>query len=687
MSLIGDLFESRTSLANPDRWFLRWLRGDETESGVEVTHETALSSTAIFAGVRLLSEALGTVPFNVYRLGESARTREVDREHPVHRVLHDEFNPELTAAEGRSILLANAIFTGNGYAEIQRDGAGRVRALWPLWPHRVKPTRTPSGALVYVVRPPDAPNVVLDSDDVFHIRGFALGGLVGLDTVATMRESIGLTLAAEKFGSTFFGRGASPTGVLKHPATLSPTALETLRQSWRGGLSDAHRIRILEEGMSFEALSVPPEAAQFLETRRFQILEVARLLNMPPHLLRDLERATFSNIEAQGIEFVRYTLRPWAVLIEQRANRMLPESDRRTHYTKHVLEGLLRGDMKTRFESYAIGRNWGWLSANDVLELEDRNPIPDGDMYLVPSNMMPAELVGAMAANPEPEPEPEPPEPAEDDEDDDELDESMRLALAAVERHERWPGEVRDRRNAAARVAVRDGMRGLMQRVAAELVGREIKSIRDFLASGVPGVQAFQAYADRAYSQWPATVRAAFLDTLQRFAELILEAVAFELGGVEDIETVRAGLTEYVGDFADSIGVRWAMRSRRELQGVAADGPEAELEERILAVVEKWEGRRADRVADEEAVKGDGAFTRFVYTAAGVLFMRWLANGDACPLCKKADGRTTSTSTPFFDAGDTIDPDDDETNPMPVAQRVGHPPLHGGCRCSIVAAS
>lgn len=229
MSLISDLFETRSHPANPDKWFLRWIRGNETESGVTVDDDTALSSTAIFAGVRLLSEALATVPCNVYRVDADRNRRDVHRENPLHQVLHANFNPELTAAEGRAIMLANAIFSGNGYAEAVRDGTGRVRELWPIWPHRITPSRTDTGQLVYVVKPPSSAPVTLLPEQVFHIRGFSLGGLVGLDTIQTMRDSVGLTIAAERFGTSFFARG-DPERRARTPGDAVAASVEESRR-------------------------------------------------------------------------------------------------------------------------------------------------------------------------------------------------------------------------------------------------------------------------------------------------------------------------------------------------------------------------------------------------------------------------------------------------------------------------
>ena len=660
MGLVADLFESRSHPSNPDRWLIRLFGGDPVDAGVQVDQDTALSSTAVFAGIRLIAESLATVPLNVYRA--DGRSREVARDHPLHHVIHSRWNPELSAAEGRSIMMANAVACGNGYAEVVRDKAGRVRELWPLWPHRVEPMRRGSG-LAYRFTPESGPPITLSADRVLHLRGFSNGGLVGIDVVNKMRESVGLTIATERFGARFFGQGLNPGGVLEHPGVLSEPAQKRLMESWKGGLDSAHRVKVLEEGMTFKPISVPPEAAQFLETRKFQVVETARMLNVPPHMLRELDRATFSNIEHQGIEFVRYSLRPWAVLLEQRIDALLSEADRAAgYYTKHVMEGLLRGDMKARYDAYAISRQWGWSSANDIRELEDMNPIEDGDVYLVPGNMVPADMVGQMMDLQPPDPEPEPePEPPEED-------------TRAVERR------AREERVLAVRDDYRAAQRQVLTRIADDVLAHEVKQVRAAMKRELRDANAFRVWLDEFYETFNVFARDAFLPALQGFADLMAASAEAELS----TEGLARQVDSFVRDYADVMGVRWAARSRREIMRILRDSPDDAAAE-IHDMLDRWTASRAGTVANHEATRAGSAFLRASYIAAGVVMVRWVTRGQNCPLCSAMNGKVVEIQRAFLGAGDVVDPADGETTPLEVSRNISHPPLHEGCDCGIIA--
>lgn len=366
-------------------------------TGVNVTETSALRVTAVYACVRVLAETVATLPLVVYRR-QKPRGKLRDPSHPLYTVLHDQANTEMTAMQLRETMMAHVLLWGNAYASIERDGAGNVVGLWPLLPDRTYVVRDDkTGKLVYITTLPNGEQVLLPWDQVLHIPGLSYNGIVGYSPIQCAREAIGLALAAEEFGARFFGNGARPGGVLEHPATLSDEAYKRLRSSWESmhrGLNNAQRLAILEEGMQYKPLTIPPEDAQFLETRKFQVTEICRLFRVPPHLVGDLERATFSNIEHQSIEFVVHTIRPWLVRWEQAINmKLLTPLERRRFFVEHIVDGLLRGDIASRYNAYAIARQNGWMSANDIRELENMNPIPGGDVYLVPLNMQDAAVL------------------------------------------------------------------------------------------------------------------------------------------------------------------------------------------------------------------------------------------------------------------------------------------------------
>lgn len=393
-------FSKRASaVQGAKKTWLTDLFGNMSSTDIVVTENNAMQVSAVFACVRIIAETVASLPLNVYeRLPDGGKTRAPT--HPLYSVLHSYGNDEMTAFSVRELLQTHLCLYGNAFAEIEYDAAGRIRGLWPLRPDRVTPFRTPDGPIAYQVTLPNGQQVILPKDRIFSIVGFGGDGIKGASVLQMARESIALSIATERYGAKFFGNGARPGGVLEHPATMSQEAQDRLRSSWNemhSGLDRAHRIAILEEGMSYKAIGLPPEDSQFLETRKFQIGEIARIFRIPPHMIGDLERATFSNIEHQSIEFVVHCIRPWLVRWEQSIQQQLfSDRDRPRYFAEFNVDGLLRGDIKSRYEAYAIGRQNGWLSANMILTMENMDPIgPDGDIYLVPLNMVPADQAGA----------------------------------------------------------------------------------------------------------------------------------------------------------------------------------------------------------------------------------------------------------------------------------------------------
>ena len=309
----------------------------------------------------------------------------------------------------RETLMTHLLLWGNAYAQIIRNGKGEVVALYPLMPNRMTVDRDSSGQLFYTyqMNNTDAPTmkagtVILKPSDVLHIPGLGFDGLVGYSPIAMAKNAIGLAIATEEYGAKFFANGATPGGLLEYPGTVKDP--DRVRESWNKGFSgsqNAGKVAILEEGMKYTPISIAPEQAQFLETRKFQINEIARIFRVPPHMVGDLEKSSFSNIEQQSLEFVKYTLDPWVVRWEQSLSRALftPEEKKR-YFFKFNVEGLLRGDYQSRMNGYATARQNGWMSANDIRELEnlDRIPAEDGgDLYLINGNMLPLVHAGAFA--------------------------------------------------------------------------------------------------------------------------------------------------------------------------------------------------------------------------------------------------------------------------------------------------
>ena len=380
-----------------------------TSAGKPVNEHTAMQMTAVYSCVRILSETLAGLPLHVYRYNDSGG-KEKYLKHPLYKLLHDEPNPEMTSFAFRETLMSHLLLWGNAYAQIIRNARGEVIALYPLMPNKMTVDRDSKGRLFYLYSrtSDDAPTLGDDSQvylapsEVLHIPGLGFDGLIGYSPIAMAKNAVGLAIATEEYGAKFFANGAAPGGVLEHPGTIKDP--QKVKESWNAayqGSQNAHRVAVLEEGMKYQPIGISPEQAQFLETRKFQINEIARIFRVPPHMLADLEKSSFSNIEQQSLEFVKYTLDPWVVRWEQSMCRaLLMESEKPIVFIKFNVDGLLRGDYVSRMSGYATARQNGWMSANDIRELENLDRIPaefGGDLYLINGAMTKLQDAGAFA--------------------------------------------------------------------------------------------------------------------------------------------------------------------------------------------------------------------------------------------------------------------------------------------------
>ena len=408
MGIFSGLFKSRDKPQNRTTGSAYSFFFGNSSAGKRVNERSAMQMTAVYSCVRILAEAVAGLPLHLYRYKEDGG-KEKAIDHPLYLLLHDEPNPEMSSFVFRETLMTHLLLWGNAYAQIIRNGKGEVIALYPLMPDRMTVDRDRDGKLYYeyTVSTDDAPTVKgtvvrLKPSDVLHIPGLGFDGLVGYSPIAMAKNAIGMAIACEEYGAKFFANGAAPGGVLEHPGTIKDP--QRVRESWQstfGGSGNANKIAVLEEGMKYTPIGISPEQAQFLETRKFQINEIARIFRVPPHMVGDLEKSSFSNIEQQSLEFVKYTLEPWLVRWEQSIQRTLfsPEEKKR-YFAKFNVEGLLRGDYASRMSGYATARQNGWMSANDIRELENMDRIPaedGGDLYLINGNMLPLGNAGAFA--------------------------------------------------------------------------------------------------------------------------------------------------------------------------------------------------------------------------------------------------------------------------------------------------
>ena len=350
------------------------------DSGERVDEKSAMQIATVYACVRLLAETVAGLPLHLYRSKDGGSAKERATDHPLYKLLYRQPNPEMTSFSFREVMMTHLLLWGNCYAQIVRDGKNGILGLYPLLPENMEIDRDEKGQIFYIYHAytdekPGENNkdIYFRRDEIFHVPGLGFNGLVGFSPIAMMKNALGTTLAVEKYGSSFFKNGAQPSGVLEHPGVLKDPS--KIRENWSavyGGANNAHKVAVLEEGMQYKAISLPPEDSQFLSTRQFGVNEICRIFRVPPHMVQDLEHATFSNIEHQSIDFVVHTLTPWLV---REQNELFP---------KFNVDGLLRGDYQSRMQGYATGISNGFLSPNDIHRLENWDLIPaekGGDDY------------------------------------------------------------------------------------------------------------------------------------------------------------------------------------------------------------------------------------------------------------------------------------------------------------------
>lgn len=406
---LKDLFHLRKTRGDPKNS----LAGDGyrfytgySSSGQAVTERSAMQITAVYACVRVLSEAVASLPLHLYQnKGKGSKEKAVD--HPLYFLLHDEPNPEMTSFVFRETMMAHLLLWGNFFCQILRNGRGEVIGLYPLMPNRMRVDRDEHGTLFYEYQHQSDEagtmkneTVRLSTYEVMHIPGLGFDGLIGYSPIAVAKNALGTSMATDEYASKFFANGAAPSGVLEYPGVVKDP--ERLRESWNstfGGSRNSGKVAVLEEGMKYTPISINPQDSQFLETRKFQVDEIARIFRVPPHMIGDLEHATFSNIEEQGLEFVMYVLQPWIVRIESGMNRsLLTQDEKKEYFFNFRVDGLMRGNYQSRMQGYATGINNGFMCVNDVRKLENMDLVPDedgGNLFMVNGTMTPLKNCGA----------------------------------------------------------------------------------------------------------------------------------------------------------------------------------------------------------------------------------------------------------------------------------------------------
>lgn len=403
LTIFKDVFKRDFHPSDPSYWAKKfWYGGTESKAGVPVDEDTAMKYSAYSSGIRIISETIASMPLNIYEdMGDKGKRKAT--KHPLYSLLHDQPNPDMDSFTWRETAKVHVLGWGNHYSLLKRHPLyDHVIEIYPMEPWRVKPemVNTPSFGRIklYRYQPFEGPEVYLGTKDVLHIHGLSYNGIVGITPLTWYREQVGLGLAMEEYSARFFSNGMNASGVFTTPQTLKNDTYERLKAQLHGrfaGLSKSHNAMILEQELKFDKISINPNDAQLLESKKFQVEEIARILRIPLVLLGTSEPVSDNNVEHLGINFITYCLLPWIKRDEQAYNMQLfAEKDKGKYFSKIIVDGLLRGDTATRFESYTKAIQNGIYSPNNVLEMEDRNPYDGGEKHFIQLNMQSIEDIG-----------------------------------------------------------------------------------------------------------------------------------------------------------------------------------------------------------------------------------------------------------------------------------------------------
>jgi HK97 family phage portal protein len=382
-----NLFTKGKSLENPANRLTPAIINSTNRRSGELSPDGAMRLTVVYACVRVIAETISSLPIHVYTKEGKNRTKAT--EHYAYQLLHNEPNEWQTPSQLWDYVLSSVLLTGNGFIYIERNNGAVPVALIPINTTDIQVKRE-NGLKYYIYQG----NQIISDEDMIHIYGMSCDGLTGVSPVSYAATAINLGLSAEQYGLNYFGNGANLGGTLETAAELTDNQIKAIQNAWEGasGVDNSHKVKLLPFGLKYSPLTINNQDSQFIDSRRFSVEEICRIYKVPQHMVQSLERATFSNIEQQSLDFYQNTIRPWIVKIEQQINRKLFLTSEKYKFTcEFNLDGLLRADIQTRYAAYSVGRQQGFLSVNEIREKENLNPIPNGDIYLSPLNMTPAQ--------------------------------------------------------------------------------------------------------------------------------------------------------------------------------------------------------------------------------------------------------------------------------------------------------
>jgi len=637
----------------------------ESNSGIAVTPLKAMQANAVFSCVRVLSESIGQIPLKVYKTGENSK--DVAKDFNLYNLLRWQPNEFQTAFDLKSFIVLCLCLRGNFYGYINWVGKKedrKISEILPLHPDNVEVEQSKDWGIIYRVKTGTNKTEVIKNENIWHIKGLSLDGFTGISPIEYQKESIGLSLATEKHGSNLFKRGARPSGTLEAPAELSEGARERIINGWNKahGGDKQGGTAVLEEGLKYNTISMSNEDAQFLETRKYQRSEIAGMFRVPLHMIGDLEKSSFSNIEHQGLEFVKYSLGGWIVNIELSVRKDLLTSDqKKTYFAEFLVDALERGDIDSRYKAYSAGIEKGILSPNECRQRENLNPREGGDEYLRPMNME-----------------------VSDGEDDKDPGTGSRPGDSVFGKNLDFTAQTKaDSIN--SRNQLRAGYKKSFAQVMQKIITKDAWQIRANINKDIKTRSDFSSWLKTYYENAQADIQKEIFKILKNYALLVKTLALNDVDFGDEIE----GFDDFINLRAESVAFNYGKSNINQLLALMQENESDDLKAVLLARVDEWEKgsdtreKKADSWAADEVVKTDNAVARFCWAAAGVVALIWRTQGrDVCPFCKQMNGKTVGVKEPFIASGSELVADDGSG--MKIRGVKNHPPIHKGCNCIII---
>lgn len=635
--------------------------------------QTALTLSGVFAAVGLLAGHLSSIPLNVYRRTENGG-RVKDTGTPLWTALHDEPYPGMSSVEFREALVANIEYYGVGYVAITYSG-NRYNFM-PFNTRNVTPDKQNNQFRIFDES--SGKEFTVPGSNMIVFPALSFDGSNPIHMQYKRKRSLSLAISYEERAESFNTNGAMPSGVVTWGEgynKLQEAERKRLEKHWEQlyqGVKNAGGTGFLPNGSDFKPVEFNPEVLQMLESRKFSIQEIARWFRIPPHKIGELSNATFSNIEHQAIEYVQDSILPRATKIESILTiALIPEEKRDKYFIEFNLDGLLRGDTKSRYEAYSVGKQWGWLSSNDIRKLENMNPLPDqdgGNMYMVPLNMIPANLTMQ--------------EPRQKDS----APERNIRESEATERSREKQQHMKCRAAATVRRRITDAYRPAFERTQKSLTKKEVDKVRTEAKENLPqNLPGFLNFLDEFYSDdvFTTDIRNEIRGIITDYANQISISALEEIGAELDSNALDNTIATYIDNYA----YRHSKLSKNQLKKIAreanADDTRDSLQE-VNTRLDEWEEKRPEKFKNDETISAEGAFSKASWALAGVTKLMWVTHGENCPYCNAMNGKIIGISSNFVTKGESLHPEGAQYNLSP-GTNIGHPPLHEGCDCGISA--